>query len=292
MKIGYPCINLSLDCRTARTFRLASFSKEIFLETVKGNLDCLIKILKWNEENKIKYFRIGSGLIPFASHQVCQIDWPKIFKKEFENIGQYIRSKKMRITMHPSYFVLINSPKKEIVDKSIKDLDYHVKILDLLGLDNSHKIQIHVGGVYKGKETSRERFISNYLKLPQKIKERLVIENDEKSYSIKDCLVIAKKTQIPIVFDCFHHSILNNKETNRKVIKLIKKYWKKEDGLIMIDFSTQDKSKRIGAHAQTIELKKFNDFLKEIKGYPVDIMLEIKDKEKSVLKIKKNNKII
>ena len=86
MKIGYPCINRSIDCKGDRTFRLKSYSEEKLIETVENNLNCLEKMLNYNIKNNLLFFRITSDLIPFASHQICQFDWQNYFKLKFEKI--------------------------------------------------------------------------------------------------------------------------------------------------------------------------------------------------------------
>ncbi len=283
MKIGYPCINRSVGCTPNTTFRLASYSEERLIANVKQNLECLKKTLEFNVKHKLFFFRIGSPLVPFASHPVCKFNWQKYFKEDFRKIGGYIRKHNFRISMHPDQFVLINAIKKDIVEKSIKELDYHCDVLDLLGLDESAKVQIHVGGVYEDKKVSIARFIKVYKTLSEKIKKRLVIENDHLSYSAGDCLEINKATGIPIVFDNLHHLCNNNQEDFRDIAEKCSKTWKKKDGCLMIDYSDQKINERVGTHAEHIDLENFKNFLKEIKGIEADVMLEIKDKEKSAL---------
>lgn len=284
MKIGYPCINNSIKCTSNRTFRLASYSKERFHQTVLENLTCLKEILNWNLKNNILFFRIGSGLIPFASHSICTEAWQKIYQKEFKEIGLFIKKNKMRISVHPDQFVLLNAEKKEIVENSIKELLYHADILDLMELSAEAKIQIHVGGVYGDKEKAMARFVQNYKKLPLRIKKRLVIENDHRLYSLKDVLVIHEKTKVPILFDVFHHQCLNNKESVFEALSLASQTWQKKDGLLMVDYSSQEPNSILGKHSQEIDLKDFQKFLAQKGNLDFDIMLEIKDKEKSTLK--------
>lgn len=284
MKIGYPCINTSIGCTANRTFRLKSYSEKNLKEKVKENLDCLYKILQFNVDHKLLFFRIGSQLIPFASHPICKFNWKKYFKKDFEKIGNYIKKNKIRISMHPNQFTVLNSPNEEIVKKSIKEIEYHCDILDSLKLDSTAKVQIHIGGVYNEKEKSIERFIKNYKKLNRKIKKRLVIENDDISYSLKDCLFVHKKTKIPVLLDVFHHQCLNNKETVKEAVSKASKTWKKKDGVLMIDYSNQKANAKKGTHSNHINLKDYKNFIKQIK-IDFDIMFEIKDKEKSALEV-------
>src|SRR5688500_2683702 len=120
MKIGYPCINESLPCTSSSTFRLASFSEERFLETVKNNFACLRKILEYNVRHHLLFFRMSSHLMPFATHKICTINWQAHFKETLEEIGSYIKNNGLRISMHPDQFVVLNSQKPEIVENSIR----------------------------------------------------------------------------------------------------------------------------------------------------------------------------
>ena len=186
--------------------------------------------------------------------------------------------------MHPDQFVIINALDPDIVRRSILELQYHCDVLDAMGLDQTAKVQIHVGGVYGDKEKSIQRFIRQYKKLPASIKKRLAIENDDRSYSLRDCLRISDKTGIPVIFDVFHHSCLNNNEPVRGAIVKTQKTWKKKDGILMTDYSSQKKGARKGTHTEHIEINLFKKFLNQARGLDFDIMLEIKDKEKSALK--------
>jgi UV DNA damage endonuclease len=283
-KIGYVAINHSLDCRASRKFRLKSYSPERLKKTVQNNLNCLKKILKFNLQNNIFFFRISSDTIPFASHPVMDFDWKDYFQDDFLIIGEIIKEHGMRVSMHPDQFILLNSLREDVFQRSYAELKYHADLLDLLGIDGSHKIQLHVGGVYGDKKESMERFVGRYHRLNPSIKKRLVIENDDRSYSAQDCLALWEKTKIPVVFDVFHHQLNNNGEELQEVIPTISNTWQIKDGLPMVDFSSQEPDKRPGAHAKTLDTRIFTDFLQKTEGIPFDIMLEIKDKEASAIK--------
>ncbi|MFP4162667.1 MAG: UV DNA damage repair endonuclease UvsE [Chitinispirillaceae bacterium] len=280
-RIGYPCINRSLDCSSSRTFRLASYSEERLIQTVSGNLDCLQRILEFNTEHNLLFFRITSDLVPFASHPVCTYNWQDHFSEKFRSIGQYIRKHGMRISMHPDQFVLLNAKENRIVESSIRELQYHAEVLDLLGLDQTARIQIHLGGAYGNKEESMKRFVSCYLSLEKPIKNRLVIENDDRIYNLSDCLEVNGKTAIPILFDTFHYECNNTGESLKNALDLSSKTWKKKDGPLMLDYSSQNPNGRRGSHIEHINARHFRSFLEVLGNTSADIMLEIKDKEKS-----------
>ncbi|MBN1151138.1 UV DNA damage repair endonuclease UvsE [candidate division WOR-3 bacterium] len=284
MKIGYPCINNGMKCSSGSTFRIRNYSKEILLSKISSNLSCLEKTLSFNAENGLLFFRINSGLIPFGSHPVMDFDWKVHFKTRFKAIGDFIKKNQMRISMHPDQFTLINAKDPEIVKKSFKELQYHSDILDSMELDYTAKIQIHVGGVYGEKQKSLSRFVENYQKPPESVRKRLVVENDDRLYSLQDCQWINEKTGVPVLFDTFHHECLNMGEGLEKALENSAITWGIEDGTPMVDYSSQKKGARKGSHAESLDRAHFLKFLESSKGFDFDLMLEIKDKEKSALK--------
>lgn len=243
-----------------------------------------MEILTFNVEHNLLFFRITSDLIPFASHPICTLSWQKDFRKSFQKTGAFIKKHNMRVSMHPDQFTLINSLDMEIFRRSVAELLYHAEVLDLLGTDLTAKIQIHVGGAYGNKDESMKRFIRRFRMLPKRIKKRLVIENDDRIYSVKDCVSIHRETGIPIVFDTLHHKCNRGGADMLNAFSTAHATWKVNDGLPIVDYSTQDSSRKKGAHAMSIPARNFKSFLKQTEGFDFDIMCEIKDKEKSALK--------
>ncbi len=283
MKIGYPCINRTIGCSGNRTFRLASWSEERFLSTVGSNIACLKNILAWNYDHEILFFRITSDLVPFASHPVCTIPWQQHFSDELAEIGAVIKKNGIRISMHPDQFIILNSPDPKVVGRSTDELMYHADLLDLVGLDATAKIQLHIGGVYGNAAESIARFVRQYHRLDPAIHRRLVVENDDHRFTAADCLEIHEQTGIPVLFDLFHHTCANNGEDVRAMLSSIRKTWKGPDGTMMVDYSSQNPGKRAGGHADRIDPGDFRNFLRISRPVDMDIMLEIKDKESSAL---------
>jgi UV DNA damage endonuclease len=285
MKLGYPCINNSIGCTSSQTFRLKSYSEQLLKEKVDANLVCLSKTLEYNVAHKLLFFRIASGIIPFASHPVNTFNWQEHFRLRFEEIGEYIIKNGFRISVHPDQFTLINSLSDDIFERSKRELQYHADLLDCLKLDLSAKIQIHVGGAYGDKAKSMATFTSRYSTLADAIKRRLVIENDERLYTADDCLGISKQTGIPVLFDVFHHKINLPPESSIDYFALAHKTWnEKRDGVMMVDYSSQKPNGKKGQHTESIDEDDFRGFLLGTKEFDFDIMLEIKDKEVSALK--------
>jgi len=283
MNLGYPCSNLTIDAYASRSFRLASYSPELLLETVQLNLDALLVILEWNREQDIRYFRLPTNLIPFASHPIMDAEWQRRFADQLAAIGSFIVRHAMRITVHPGQYILLDSPSPDVVAQNIADLDHQCKLFDLMRLDATHKVQIHTGGVAGGKAEATRRFIKRYPTLPARIRARLVIENDERLYSLRDNLIIHEACGIPLVFDTFHHRILNTGESLPEAFDLFMPTWNGH-GTPMLDYSSQHEERQIGAHTMSIDIGDFATVIENLRSRDADIMLEIKDKEQSVLK--------
>jgi UV DNA damage endonuclease len=254
-------------------------------EKIRANLVCLQKTLEYNVKHGLLFFRIASGIVPFASHPVNTFDWQEYYRSKFEDIGEYIGRNNFRISVHPDQFTLINSLSDDIFARSRSELQYHADLLDCLNLDCSAKIQIHVGGAYGDKPKSMSTFTDRYALLDGRIKRRLVIENDERLYTADDCLSISRQTGIPVLFDVFHHKINHTPESSADYFALSQATWNpQKDGLLMVDYSSQKPNGKVGQHAESIDEADFRSFLENTKGFDFDIMLEIKDKEVSALK--------
>jgi UV DNA damage endonuclease len=284
MRIGYPCQNLSIGCTSARTFRLASYSPQRLIATVEQNLACLAQILEWNAGHGILFFRITSDLVPFASHPVCRVSWQPRFAREFAAIGRFLRERNMRVSMHPDQFTLLNSPDRGVHARSVRELAYHAELLDLLGTNAEAKVQIHVGGAYGDKAGSLARFCRRWERLDAAILRRLAVENDDRLYTLADCLRLHAATGLPVILDVFHHELLNEGEPLAQALEAAARTWKKGDGVPIVDYSEQQPGARRGAHAEAIDLARFRHFLAESRPIDCDVMLEIKDKERSALR--------
>ena len=285
MKIGYPCVNEAMDCSAANTFRLASYSEERLIAAVTANLTCLRRMLEWNVSQGLLFFRIGSGIVPFGSHEINTFPWQTHFAADFRAVGDYIKANNLRVSFHPDQFVVLNSPSPDIVRRSIQELVYQGSMLDLMGLDGTAKLQIHVGGLYGDRELAISRFVATYATLPEAVKARLVVENDDRLFPLRDCLHLHAQTGVPILFDNFHHECLNHGEPMDEALRLAASTWHHTlDGVPMMDYSSQAPGERKGKHTDVIVEELFRGFLTDLHGLDFDMMLEIKNKEVSALR--------
>lgn len=230
------------------------------------------------------FLRITSDLVPLASHPANRFPWDEELAEEFSKIGALIRNLGMRISMHPGQYTLLNSPWPEVGKATVADLRYHAHVLDLLGLDRTAKIQIHVGGVYGNKKRAMERFLQAVDALPLEILARLVVENDERFYTFSEVFVIHKKTGLPVVFDVFHHELNSDGKSVGEALEAQRETWAPEDGLPIVDYSSPLPGGWTGSHARSLDEAHFLRFLEESRPHDFDLMLEVKDKERSALR--------
>jgi UV DNA damage endonuclease len=233
------------------------------IKAVSYYLEVLKEILGYNIQHNFLFFRISSEIIPSASHPIFKFDWENYFKKDLFCIGQFAKENKIRISMHPDQFVILNSPNRDVVKNAIREINYQAAFLNAMELDFSAKIQIHVGGIYNYKISSSDRFIKNYnTLLSDEARSRLVIENDDFRFSLKGCLRIHDKMNVPVLLDAFHHDCMNDGRSIHDAIRSADNTWKKNrDGVMMMDYSSQEPNLRKGKHASALDEMKFKNFI-------------------------------
>ncbi len=282
--IGYPCENITLKATTNRTLKLSNLSEEKIKEKFKANLEDLKRILFWNKEKGFRLFRIGQGLIPFASHELFPYDWEKEHKEEINNVGILAKKLNQRLSMHPGQYVNPGSPNPKVVERSLKELYYSAKILEFLEAKDGVLI-IHLGGVYGNKEKSIKRFINN-LKKEKLILKFLALENDEKFWNVTEVLRVAEILGVRVIVDTLHHSLNPGNLKLEEAFELAFATW---SNIPKIHLSSQDNNKKFGGHSQKIKIKDFQRVVNALIDIqwekPLDIMIEAKSKEKAALKI-------
>lgn len=287
MKIGYACLTVGVPKTQLKTTRKANASPERLMELIEHNLSAMDKMLDYNIQQGISMYRISSDIIPFASDlETNPLDWVSLFAEQFQRLSQKIHDHGLRVSMHPGQYTVLNSPDEAVVQRAVADLTYHTRFLDALDLDKSHKIILHVAGVYGEKETAKDRFVSHYEKLSPAVKERLIIENDDRLYTISDVLELSGRTGAPVVYDNLHNACNPSDPavSDAEWIRQAQLTWSPEEGPMKIHYSQQREDARLGAHSSTIYIQPFMAFYEEIAPLGVDIMLEVKDKNLSALK--------
>ena len=284
MRIGYACLTRGIPYTDIKGTVQKNATEARLRELISHNLASLDRMLDYNRDSGIHMLRISSDIIPFGSSPVNTLQWEEEFEEKLAALGRKLKAYDIRVSMHPGQYTVLNSPRIEVVDRAILDLEYHVRFLGALGTDATNKIILHVGGVYGDKQSAMDVFSENWKKLQDSIKSRLVIENDDRSYTIEDVLELGTKNGIPVVFDNLHHQVNGNGESDLSWIEEASKTWKQKDGVQKIHYSQQDGNKNPGAHSGTIDVAEFLKYIEENSGIDFDIMLEVKDKNLSAAK--------
>jgi UV DNA damage endonuclease len=282
MRLGYACVNTRLPS-SARTLRLANATPERLRELIASNLDALEAILRWNAEHGIQVFRLTSNLVPFGSHPVNTLAWWDDFAERLAEIGAFAAAAGARLTTHPGQYTVLSSARPAVVEAAIAELEYHDRLLTALGLDASHKTVLHVGPG-SGPDVPG-RFAAGAERLSSGARARLVVENDER-WPLVSVLELGERLALPVVFDVFHHELAPSLLDlgTRELVLRAGETWREKDGRQEVHFSTQAAGKRPGAHADTVDLDAFAAFAEEVGDLPLDCVLEVKDKEQSVLR--------
>jgi UV DNA damage endonuclease len=285
IRLGYACLALAVPDTGFKGCNMKNATDEKLRELIAHNLKSLENLVDYNIRNNILLFRISSDIIPFGSSHVNRLEWWNLFGEDFNRIKNKIQDSGMRISMHPGQYTVLNSPDEGIVDRAVEDLKYHSRFLDCLGATTENKIILHLGGVYGEPANAKERFAKNYSRLPDDIKEKLVLENDDRSYTICDILEMAKRLDIPVVYDNLHNRVKGcSIDDDLKWISECNSTWRKRDGRQKIHYSQQNPDKQPGAHTKTIGIDEFMEFHRSLGKIELDIMLEVKDKNISAVK--------
>ena len=303
-RMGYACINMQLSSQKPKIYTGRSMIKRTFLS--KGidyasqlgldNCKDLYKILEWNNENGFNFFRITSNLFPWSSEyklsdmpdydEICDI---------LSKAGRYAIDNDIRITSHPGPFNVLTSPHPHVVENCINDLSIHGEVFDLMNLSRTpyNKINIHIGGAYGDKVSAMERFCENFHRLPDSVKTRLTVENDDKAtmYSVVDLYEgVYCKIGIPIVFDYHHHRFCTGGLSEEDALEVAISTWGN-----IVPVVHYSESRNIEQEDDKIRPQAHSDYVRDYidtYGNRVDIMVEAKHKELAVLKYKEIHEVV
>lgn len=297
VRLGYVAIanKLGKKVTSSSTVTFTNYNKiatkEKKLEKLKfvsaSNLRNLEKIIKYNIENNIHFYRITSALIPLVTHpKVGYWGHREFLKKDFEYIGKLINESNMRVDTHPDEFNVINSINPQVVENTKINLLRQAEWFEDLKYDYG-KMVIHIGGATNGKDSGIERFITNFKTFPNEVKSKIIIENDDKTYTAKETLNLCNTLKVPMVLDIHHHNCNNDNNSIYDLIPNIFSTWENEPLPPKLHFSSPKNSKSDRKHADYINAYDFVTFLENIKKFntDIDIMLECKEKDLALFKL-------
>lgn len=286
-RLGYACINMTLkDKCTSRTMRLKTFEEKglaYVSELALQNVLDLKDVIQWNEDNGINFFRMSSDVFPWQ----CRYDLEDLpdfqaIQQTLTEIGLMVKKYDHRITMHPGPFNVLASPNANVIQRTVRELTDHAVVMDLLGLSYTpyNKINIHVGGAYGDKDNALDTWCRNFELLPDNVKCRLTIENDDKAnaFNVLDLMTIHNRVGIPIVFDYHHHTFNTGGLTHKEAFEIAYDTW---DGIVPAFHISEPRDEVKPRSHHDFIVNKVDTF-----GKDVDLMFECKQKDIALLKYK------
>ena len=303
LRLGFPVKVLGRDDLKSNDARRWGQNPHL-----KVSLEYLDRILDYLAEHDIRMYRMSSDLAPYATHP----DMPQFHNMvaesdaELRAFGRKARDYDIRLSFHPSQFILLNGPDPELTRKSIWDLASQAEMLDRMELGPEAVLVTHVGGVYGDRETSRARWAETWKGLPEPVRRRLVLENDDLRFSVSDVLWIHERTGVRLIFDYQHHWCLNPERLDMvEGLKRILKSWPSgqrpkihfsSPRTEMRELERKDrktgKKKKVLAppvwtgHADFVNPFEFARFMRDADGLAFDVMLESKSKDLSLRRLR------
>ena len=288
IRLGYACVSVTIDETSSHTLtytnykRLGKRANEKLDSVIKNNFDALEKTLKYNIKNDIVFFRMTSELLPLLTHPDVHYPFFDKYNSNFKRIGNIIKNNNLRVDMHPSAYAVLNSTNENVVSSTINILINYQKMYKYMGIDSC--LILHVGSKANGKKESIQRFINNFNKLPDEVRKLIVLENDDKSFNIRNVLNICEKLNIPMVLDYHHFKVNKNNENIEDYIERIFNTWVSTP---KIHFSSPKDKKNKRAHNDYINSDDFIEFLEKIRftNRDFDVMIEAKKKDEALFRL-------
>ena len=265
--------------KTTRSGALAKLSR-----LCRENADALLAALRFCAANGIGCFRITSQVLPIKTHPTCGYEIDDLpdhdeIVRRFKECGTFVRKHKLRTCFHPDQFVVLNSPRRDVVEKSVRELEYQAEVAEWVAAD---VVNIHGGGAYGDKQTALANFARNLELLSNRVRSRLTVENDDKTYTPADLLPFCKAEGIPLVYDVHHHRCNPDGMSVEQATKKALATWNREP-LFHISSPIHGWD---GPHPQRhhdfIDLKDFPEFWRRKR---ITVEVEAKAKEVAVKKL-------
>ncbi len=267
--------------RLARTERLQKLSS-LALE----NAHTLFAAYEYCVEYEIGCFRVNSQILPCKTHpeigyQLEELPDGEAIAEQFQRCGRFAKQKDLRASFHPDQFVVLNSPRPEVVEKSIEELEYQAEVASWVGAD---VVNIHGGGAYGDKPAALERFAKQVDRLSSRVRDRLTVENDDRVYTPAELLPLCRSTGIPLVYDVHHHRCLPDELDVATATDLACETWNREPMFHISSPKEGWRGPQPNRHHDYIHAR---DFPHEWLDRALTVEVEAKAKERAVLKLRK-----
>lgn len=294
IRFGYVSHALTLwEARPSKTLtfkRYSNMSKQERIdklhEVTRANLYNTKRALWFNRAAEIPLYRLSSSMVPLASHPEVGWDYITPFAREWGELGNIVRESGLRVSFHPGQFTLFTSDKEHVLENSVRDMNYHFRMLQAMGLEKEGYINIHIGGAYGDKRQALARFQANIKRMPDDVRKQMTIENDDKTYTGEETLEIAEAEGIPVMFD-YHHEMANPSSVSYdELLNRFFQTWERTGWLPKVHISSPKNEKEYRSHADFVDLEFALPFLKACREVTdeLDVMIEAKQKDRALIK--------
>ncbi|QVY61409.1 UV DNA damage repair endonuclease UvsE [Cytobacillus gottheilii] len=295
IRFGYVSTAISLwDSSPSKALTFARYSqlgkeerKEKLLSVTAANLANTKRMLHYNIAHQLEIYRMSSSIVPLATHPEVMWDFTTPFRDSWLEIGQLVKDHQLRVSFHPNQFTLFTSPREEVTANAVKDMEYHYRMFEAMGLAQQSYINIHIGGSYGDKEKTIDRFYENLKELPLHIKKQMTLENDDKTYNTDETLLTCERESVPFVFDYHHHMANLGELTLEEFLPRTFATWEHTGQPPKIHISSPKNEKAFRSHADFVDVEFLKPLLNVLHNLNVDVdfMIEAKAKDQAVLKL-------
>lgn len=295
IRFGYVANALGLwDASPSKSLTFARYSAlskeertEKLLAVTAENLQHTKRILHYNIAHEIQLYRFSSSLVPLATHPEVMWDFVSPFKAQWSELGELIKRFNIRPSFHPNQFTLFTSPREDVTINAIKDMEFHYRMLEAMGVSEQGVLNIHIGGAYGDKIETIGRFHQNIQRLPNQLKKVTTLENDDKTYNVEETLLACEREGMRMVLD-FHHHMANKGDVGIDI--LLERIFNTWSGSVFppkVHLSSPKSESAYRSHADFVDLDFVVPFLKMAKvlNRDFDIMIEAKQKNLAMHKL-------
>jgi UV DNA damage endonuclease len=276
------------------------------------NLTNTLRILRYSAAHHVRLYRFTSKLIPLATHPlIAEWDYLGELRDQLAEIGAFARENEIRVSAHPDHFTVLNSPDERIFQDSLADLEYQTALFEAMGLDDGSKMVVHVGGAYKGRggrgqadegqdqaqaqgqdqawSEPAKRFVANFRRLPERVAGRIILENDDRSYTASEALMIGKELGVPVCLDLHHFRVNHGVEESLDDL-LSRAFITWRDLAPKVHVSSPKSESEPRSHADFVETGDLGPFFAALRGLreppgEVDMMVEAKMKDEAMFRL-------
>lgn len=234
MRLGLCCIfvrePIAFRATTARALlslplaRRPARASEICLHNAKS----LLRALEAVRRLGIGAFRILSPLFPRMTHpdagyRLDELPDGDAIAGLLSESRAFAAANGIRLSFHPDQFVVLSSPTALVVESSVRELAYQGMLAEAVGAE---VINLHAGGVYGDKRGALARLAAAVPGLPENVRSRLTLENDDSSYSPEELLPVCGRLGLPLVYDVHHHRCNPDGLSVEEATELSSETWK------------------------------------------------------------------